>query len=706
MDEETRQIALIGNPNSGKSSVFNYLTGLRQKVGNFPGVTVEKKEGLCSLPDGSTVKITDFPGTYSLYPTAKDEQIVVQTFTDLQNENFPDAVLFVADITNLERHILLLTQINDLGIPVALALSMADIAQKKGINIDVQQIEELFQIPTVAISSRTGENLPQLKQVIQDLTKTPNRTTTLKTFYNPSGDEKKVLEPIQQHFNLPQTYHALLYAHHFKWLPHLTEKEKAFIEEIVENEKFESLRFQVRETMARYDRFLPNLQKAIQSETAVSSITDKIDYLATHKIFGPAIFVVLMILIFQAIFALADIPMGWIDSGFGFLQEQIQQVLPESWFTSLLTDGILAGLGGILIFIPQIAILFFLIAILEELGYMARAVFIFDKLMQRFGLNGRSIVALVSGGACAIPAVMSTRTISNWKERLITILVTPFISCSARIPVYVIMIGLVVPATSIWGIFNLQGIVFMGLYVLGILAALGAAYVFKLILKTSESSFLIIELPPYRTPQLRNVLLTVKEKVGTFVVEAGKIIFFISILLWFAANFGPPGAMEKAEQTAIERAQIQNLSESQAENLIASKKLEASFAGHLGKGIEPAIEPLGYDWKIGIALITSFAAREVFVGTMATLYSIGNTEDERGIQEQMAKEIDPDTGKPVYTLATAFSILVFYVFAMQCMSTLAVVQKETNSWKWPIIQFLFMTGLAYVASLVVYQVMA
>jgi ferrous iron transport protein B len=395
--------------------------------------------------------------------------------------------------------------------------------------------------------------------------------------------------------------------------------------------------------------------------------------------------------------------MDFIEGSMGSIANWVRSVLPAGWGTDLLTDGVLAGLGGVLVFIPQIAILFFLISVLEEVGYMSRAVFMFDKLMQQFGLNGRSIVALISGGACAIPAVMSTRTITNWKERLITIMVTPLISCSARIPVYIVLIGFVVPSFTVLGIFNSQALAFMGLYLLGIIAALGSAFVFNKILKNDERSFLMIQLPEYRSPQMKNVGLTVWEKVKDFIIEAGKIIMIISVVLWFLASYGPAESMKNAELEAQTITEQQNLDETTADNLVASKKLEASYAGHFGKFIEPAIRPLGFDWKIGIALITSFAAREVFVGTMATIYSIGSTEDEYAIQKRMEKEINPQTGEKVYTLATSLSLLLFYVFAMQCMSTLAVVKRETNSWKWPIIQFVFMSVLAYGSSFLAFQ---
>lgn len=702
MAERTPLIALVGNPNSGKSSLFNQLTGLRQRVGNFPGVTVEKKEGTCILPDGKKVTLIDFPGCYSMYPTAFDEKIVVSTFTNSKDANFPDSILYVADVTNLERHLLLLTQLKELGIPIVLALNMGDIADKEGFDIDSEGLAKALQVEVVLVSARTGMHLEQLKSAIGQVVNRPSGTRKIKLFYAPSPTEEKVSSQIRLLLGIERPYQALLIAHHYDWLPFLTDQQQEQIQTIVNQEQFESLHLQVRETMARYDRFLPIIGKAVQKRRRQDSMTDRIDAIATSPLFGPFLFVFILILIFQAIFAWASIPMDWIDTGFSQLTGVVSRSMPDAWYTRLLTEGILSGLGGILIFIPQIAILFFLIGILEEIGYMARAVFIFDRLMQKFGMNGRSIVSLVSGGACAIPAVMSARTISNWRERLITILVTPLISCSARIPIYIILVAFIVPDQRLYGMVNLQGLVFTGLYVLGAVAALGSARIFKLFIKSREESFLMIELPPYRLPQMRNVLLNVREKTLSFVTEAGKVILIISVILWFGASFGPGNQVEEARQAAYSQAETQNLTGQEAELLADAKALEASYAGHLGQLIEPIIRPLGYDWKIGIALFTSFAAREVFVGTMATLYSIGSEEDVGRVREKLEQARDPKTGKKVYDLPTVLSLLMFYVFAMQCMSTLAVVRKETATWKWPAVQFVFMTTLAYLSAFLAY----
>lgn len=707
------KVALIGNPNCGKSSLFNQLTGLRQKVGNFHGVTVDKKSGIVDLTDDIKVNFIDFPGTYSFYPTSIDERIVVGTFAcplammdAWEEEEKYDAILYVADITQLEKHLLLFSQIRELGLPMVLALNMADIAKESGLEIDLNLLSKKLNVPVVQVSGRTGEGVEDLKKELSKVMSGGFDFSKNQLNYNFSKEEKKIAHELQAEFGLNTEYQAWLWAQHYDWLPFLTAAQRITIKSMVTAD-FDGLKYQVRETMQRFEKFGPIVrQTLVKTKTGEETFSDKVDRVVTHRFLGPVIFFGLMMLIFQAIFTWAGYPMDLIEAGFGKLDTAVKALLGESMFRDLITDGILAGLGGVLIFIPQIAILFFLISILEESGYMARAVYLFDNSMRRFGLNGRSIVALVSGGACAIPAIMSTRTISNWKERLITIMVTPLISCSARLPVYAVLVGFVVAADQYWGFFNMQGLVFMGLYLLGIVAALGAGWVFNKILKTEETSYLMLEMPVYRMPMARNVLLNVYEKTKTFVIEAGKVIFVISIVLWLMASFAPGDGMKLAEQEAITISLEKQLDEAATENLIAAKKIEASYAGHVGKFIEPVIRPLGFDWKIGIALITSFAAREVFVGTMATIYSIGSDAEELSVIDRMATEVSPDTGELIYNRATSMSLLIFYVFAMQCMSTLAVVKRETKSWKWAMIQFLFMTALAYLGSLFTYQMLS
>ncbi len=707
------KIALIGNPNCGKSSLFNQLTGLRQKVGNFHGVTVDKKSGVANLTDDIKVNFVDFPGTYSFYPTSIDERIVVGTFARpealadswKEGEQY-DSILYVADITQLEKHLLLFSQIRELGIPMVLALNMSDVAKESGLEMDVDLIAKKLNIPVVQVSGRTGEGVDGLKKELVNVVLGKSEFSQNQLKYNFSKDEKAIAHELQVEFGLSTEYQAWLWAQHYEWLPFLTAAQRIRIKTIVTPE-FDGLKYQVRETMQRFEKFGPIVrQTLVKTKTGEETFSDKVDRVVTHRFMGPVLFFGLMMIIFQAIFSWSGYPMDLIEAGFGKLDAGVKALLDESMFRDLLTDGILAGLGGVLIFIPQIAILFFLISILEESGYMARAVYLFDNSMRRFGLNGRSIVALVSGGACAIPAIMSTRTISNWKERLITIMVTPLISCSARLPVYAVLVGFVVAADQYFGVFNMQGLVFMGLYLLGIVAALGAGWVFNKILKTEETSYLMLEMPVYRMPMIRNVLLNVYEKTKTFVIEAGKVIFVISIVLWLMASFAPGDGMKLAEQQATTIALDKKLGVAATENLIAAKKIEASYAGHLGKFIEPVIRPLGFDWKIGIALITSFAAREVFVGTMATIYSIGSDAEETSVIDRMATEVNPDTGELIYNRATSLSLLIFYVFAMQCMSTLAVVKRETKSWKWAMIQFVFMTALAYLGSLFTYQILS
>ncbi len=695
------KIALVGNPNTGKTSVFNQLTGLWQRTGNFPGVTVERKKGSLTIQQQS-FEIIDLPGTYSLYPISLDEKVVVNALTDAQGEDFPDAIIYIADVGNLERSLFLLSQIQDLNIPCILALNMCDSAKRNGISWNTEKLKSILQIPVIEINGRNREGIDQLKEALPSIIATKSNHSP---FYQLQPTEEKIIEKVQEILPNSQSYAALLIAHNVDFLPHISSEKKAKIHSFLSTLQFKPIRFQVEETMARYQKITPIIEKTIAlRKTEKQSFSDKIDGIITHKIAGPFIFFGLMFLIFQAIFSFASVPMDLIDKTFTQLSSLAKSNLPDAWWSNLIADGIIPGIGGVVIFVPQIAILFFFITLLEDIGYMARAVFMFDKIMQKFGLSGRSIVALISGGACAIPAIMSTRTISNSKERLITILVTPLISCSARIPVFAILIGFAIPSFKVAGIFNSQGLVFFALYLLGVITALFAAWIFKKILRNNEPSYLILELPTYQPPHWKSILFTMYQKSKTFVVNAGKIILFISIILWFLASFGPGSKMQDAAQTAQQYAEENTLSEEETDMLINDYLLENSYAGHLGKAIEPAIAPLGYDWKIGIAIITSFAAREVFVGTLATLYSV-NKDDEATLKEKMQSAINRNTGLPTYTLATSISLLIFYLFAMQCVSTLAVTHKETLSWKWPLVQLIYMTGLAYIGAWIAYQLL-
>ena len=698
-------IGLVGNPNSGKSSLFNLLTGLRQRIGNFPGVTVEKKSGILPLAGGRTAEIVDFPGAYSCYPTSLDERLVVQELTNPKGDLFPDAIIYVADVTKLDKHLLLFTQLRDLDLPMILVLNMADLIETTGLSIDVDHLGKKLGVPVIPVSARENTGVEELRRTIADLLANPLAYRPEEPFYEPGVLARDVLAELRQELPARNDYHALLLTHHASWLKHVPEPTRHKVQEARVRHGFHSLRAQVDETMERYNTFEPIVKVAVRHAGDQATRSDKLDDILTHRVFGPLIFVAIMTLLFQALFAWTGWPMDGIEWFFETLGTSARASLPAGWATDLLVDGLLAGLGGVLVFVPQIAVLFLFIAILEEVGYLARAAFMFDSLMQRFGLNGRSVVALISGHACAIPAIMSTRTIANWKERLLTILVTPLTSCSARIPVYVILISFAVPETTVAG-FGLQGLAFAGLYFLGILAAMLSALVFKMVLKTPDRSFLMLEMPEYRSPVWRNVGVTVWQKVRTFIVEAGKIILLVSIVLWALSSYGPPSAMEGARTQVQREVEERGLNEAEAADLLAGQQLEASYAGHIGKFIEPAIRPLGYDWKIGIALFTSFAAREVFVGTMATIYSVGSADDELRIRERMAEEVNPVTGAPVYSRATSWSLLVFYVFAMMCMSTLAVTKRETGGWKWPAVQFFFMTGLAYFGAMGVYQLLS
>ncbi|MEZ5025319.1 MAG: ferrous iron transport protein B [Chitinophagales bacterium] len=703
MAERIKKIALLGNPNAGKSSLFNHLTGLRQKVGNFPGVTVERKSGLTKLNPNEEVQIIDLPGTYSLYPTSLDERIAVNALIDTNNKDYPDAIIYILDITHLERHLLLLTQLMDLHFPIVVACNMNDIAEQQNIVFDDKKLEKTLGLKCIKINGRTGAGIEQIKDSMSAILK-ENSTLTSTSFFPITEKEKDVATELQKIIPARNDYHALQLVHHAKKSTFLSQENKIAIEKIIEQNNFNSIDAQLNEIMQRYELFSPIVRDVLRKSFAkAKSITDKIDAVVTNKYLGPIIFFGLMLFVFQAIFAWSTIPMDWIDNKFTALSMLIKSILPENILSRLLVEGIIPGIGGIVIFVPQITILFLLITLLEEIGYMSRAVYMFDNIMQKFGLNGRSIVALISGGACAIPAIMSTRTISNQKERLITILVTPFISCSARIPVFAVLIGFIVPSYKI-GIFNSQGLVFMALYLIGIIAALTAAYIFKKILKAKESSYLMLELPEYKMPHWKNVFYTLNDKVSSFVFGAGKVILLVSLVLWFLASFGPPKKMKEAVAVATIESSLMQYDSATTNLHIASKKLEASYAGILGHIIEPVIKPLGFDWKIGIALITSFAAREVFVGTISTLYSIGKDADNLTIKEKLKQEKNA-AGEPVFSMPVALSLVLFYLFAMQCMSTLATVHRETKTWKWPIIQFLYMSGTAYIVSMFVYQIL-
>jgi ferrous iron transport protein B len=692
-------VALIGNPNTGKTSVFNALTGLNQKVGNYPGITVEKKEGVCKLPRGVKAHIIDLPGTYSLNASSLDENVVIELLLNKNDKDFPDVAVVISDVENLKRNLLLYTQIKDLEIPTILVINMADRMVYKGISLDIDYLEEQLKTQIAVVSTRKNQGIERLKQLIYDFKDLPVNHCVNLSDIDPAYFE-----------NLKDTFpNQLIYK---LWLVitqdvNFGKTDRNEIDDVARfktKSKADLKRLQQKETIKRY-QFINDILKKGQSIDIAKAkdLRMQLDRVLTHKVWGYLIFFVILLTIFQAIYDWSSIPMDFIDSAFASFSEWTKNVLPQGAFTNLLAEGIIPGLGGIVIFIPQIAFLFLFISVLEESGYMSRVVFLMDRLMRPFGLSGKSIVPLISGTACAIPAIMATRNIENWKERLITILVTPFITCSARLPVYLIIIALVIPEGRFIGL-GYQALTLMLLYLLGFGAALLSAYILNRILKIKSKSFFVVEMPNYKLPLIKNVAITVLEKTKSFVFGAGKIILAISIVLWFLASYGPGEAFNNAEAITTKAYAGQNLTPEELQQKISSHKLEHSFIGITGRAIEPAIRPLGYDWKIGIAIVSSFAAREVFVGTLATIYSVGSDEEET-IKNRMAGEVNPILGGPLFNFASGISLLLFYAFAMQCMSTLAIVKKETNSWKWPTLQLIIMSVFAYVVALIAFQLL-
>lgn len=682
------RIALVGNPNAGKSSVFNRLTGLRQKTGNYPGVTVDKKVGYFTLEDGRTAEITDLPGTYSIYARSNDERVVIN---QLLVSPAYDLVVVVADATNLRRHLLLFTQIRDLGVKTLLLINMYDLLEDNGWKLDVNALSLALQTPVTALSARTGSGFSALRGFLGDVgLNAPHRAYAVQT--SDPAFAAFLLE-LQQVLGEDFPFRAWQYVAQPFLRETLSPQKRQGLEALLQNIDIQPAKYQTEGISQRFKEIDAIVDRCLERKEEMQQrrISRQLDSILVHPVFGFAVFFGILLLIFQAIFSWSSIPMDAIDTGMAGLGNWLRALMPSGFINSLITDGLLPGLTGIVIFIPQIALLFLFISLLEESGYMARVVFIMDRLLRPFGLNGKSVVPLISGAACAIPAIMAARTIENEKERLLTILVTPFITCSARLPIYVILIALVIPPELHWIGISLQAWALMGLYILGAMTALGASWVIDRLMRKQQSDGFVMEMPLYKMPQWKNVALTMYERSMAFVLGAGKIILSISLLLWVLASFGPNDKFYNPEKY------MDNSQTSEAQ--VAAYKLEHSFIGYFGKGIEPVIKPLGYNWKIGIALLTSFAAREVFVGTMATIYGLSDAgEDNQGIMVRMRQDTDPATGTPVFSLPVVISLLLFYAFAMQCMSTLAIVKRELKSWKYPLLQLVFMTGLAYVAA--------
>ncbi len=696
------KVALIGNPNTGKTSLFNQLTGLKQKVGNYPGITVEKKQGFCKLNETTKALITDLPGTYSINPTSMDETLVLDSLLNEKNDTFPDAIIVVVDIENIKRNLLLFTQIKDLRIPTILVINMVDQMERKGIKINVPLLETQLKTKIVLTSARKKIGIEQIKTAILDyknLNTAPISNITDRI-------DKDYFTNLKNAFKEFPLYKSWLLITQIQEFDFLSVQQKALVLKFREDLSCIK-RYQHKETILRYQIINDVLKESFIVDTSkATDLRGILDRILTHKVFGYIIFALILLFIFQGIFEWASYPMDLIDTAFASLSSWVKTVMPPGTFTNLIAEGIIPGIGGIIIFIPQIAILFTFISILEETGYMSRVVFLMDKIMRKFGMSGKSVIPLISGTACAIPAIMASRNISSWKERLITILVVPFTTCSARLPVYAILIALIIPNKAVFGILNLQGLTMMALYLLGFTAAILSSILLHKVLKINTKSLFVIEMPNYKIPSIKNIFYEVVEKTKAFIFGAGKIILALSIVLWFLASNGPT-TFKNAEQTVTSKIENKDISTKELQKKIASYKLENSYIGYMGKAIEPAIKPMGYDWKIGIALISSFAAREVFVGALATIYNVdSDDEDVSTIKQRMAAEINPETGEKRFNIPTGISLLLFYAFAMQCIGTLAIVKRETNSWKWPILQLVGMGILAYISAFLAFNILS
>jgi ferrous iron transport protein B len=705
-------IALAGNPNTGKSTLFNALTGLKQKVGNYPGVTVERKTGSVEI-DGISHKVIDLPGTYSLNHKKVDERIAYQTLIGkYEHEETPDLAVLVLDATNLDRNMYLATQVMDLGIPMIVLLNMSDLAEERGIAVDVEQVQDRLGVPVLPIVAKDKKDIQKVRQAIADHDLSSPQPLSWKPKESLSEAISLIKEEwLHPHTDLPDRAHPIealrLISNNQVTDDFHNHPRKEVAEEIIAKAQArlekEGENPSAAEVMARYDF----IEECTQNENGdhqteeSDTLSDKIDAVVTHKFMGPVLLVAILLLMFQAIFSWAEPFMNLIDLFFVQAGNTVAETLPPGILNDLLVEGIIAGLGGVVIFLPQIMFLFFFISVLEGTGYMARAAFVMDGFMTRIGLHGRSVVPLISGFACAIPGIMATRTIESWTDRLITIMVLPFMACSARLPVYALMISAFVPSENVLGFISMQGLTFFGLYIFGIVMAILAAWVMKTFFTDGESTPFMMELPSYKMPKWSAVFYNMFERGWIFVKEAGKIIMAISIVLWFLASY----PKVEVPQSVTNGSNVTNTEVAfNAQESVSSYKLKHSYAGQVGQFIEPVIEPLGFDWKIGIGLITSFAAREVMVGTLNTIYSVGESDGSTTtLKQKLINDKNPETGEPVFSTLSAISLMVFFALAMQCMSTLAIVRRETNSWKWPIVMFTYMSVLAYLCSLIVYQ---
>ncbi|QIY91786.1 ferrous iron transport protein B [Chryseobacterium gallinarum] len=674
-ENKKKQILLVGNPNVGKSTVFNTLCNKKQKTGNYAGVTVASHSGNY-IYKNEEVEVIDLPGSYSVYPSSEDEAIFSKYLIDEQ-KNYA-GVVYILEALSLKRGLLLFQQIQDLGIPMILIVNQIDQAERRGVSIDIQKFSAALGIKIIQTNAKEQIGIDEIREAVYH----DEFVNTGKVSFETPNEHKAFIQKLASHKGFDNEYKA--------WMSLSLGTDLGRIEsvgELMEGNEPKSLvpkRLQVQETVRRYQNVDKILEDVISKKPQFKELlTEKLDKVLVHRFWGYVVFMAILLLIFQSVFFLAEYPMSWIESFFSWLSAFTSEHLPEGPVNSLISNGIVPGIGGIVVFAPQIGILLYFLYLLEDSGYMARVVFLMDRLLRPFGLNGKSIVPLVSGTACAIPAVISTRNIENVKERLLTILVTPFMTCSARLPVYSIIIGLIISEGTFLGI-KYKALVLMGMYLLGFLVALFSAAILKRFIKDKGKTYLVMDLPAYKKPLFGYDLRMVLGKVWDFITGAGKIIFIVSIIIWFLSYFGPKQQPDQLVATNVE--------------------LDHSYLAKMGKGIEPLIEPLGYDWKMGVGILTSFVAREVFVGTMSTLYSLEDDAPEVKVIDKMRRDVKPD-GEKVFSFATGISVLLFYAFAMQCVSTLAVVYRETKSWKWTGFQVIMMTGLAYFVSMIVYQIL-